>query len=130
MPCPRGSATAAVNPRPALEVLPPPPPPPILAGGPQHDAAPHRSAEGGVAPAEGGVAPAEEAVAPAEEDSGDDDFIDAEEAPDNLINIATPPRAAVFHPPSGVPIRDSNFTLPSALRHDHNLRPRPGGRTD
>ena len=98
-------------------------PPPIHAGAArsgsgnsQHVAAPQSPGEGG--------------VAPVEEDSGDDDFIDAEEAPDNFIDNAAAPRVAAFHPPAGVAIQDTNFSLPSTLRHDHNLRPRPGGRTD
>ena len=74
--------------------------------------------------------PGERGVAPAEEDSGDDDFIDAEEAPDNFVDNAAAPRVAAFHPPMGVAIQDTNFSLPSNLRHNHNLRSRPGGRTD
>ena len=72
----------------------------------------------------------DEGVAPVEEDSGDDDFIDAEEAPNDFVDNAAAPRVAAYHPPSGVPIQDSNFSLPSNIRHNHDLRPRPGGRTD
>ena len=98
-------------------------PPPIHAGDAHGDSDDSQRVAAPQDPGEGGVAPAEE-------DSGDDDFIDAEEAPDNFVDNAAAPRVAAFHPPMGVAIQDTNFSLPSNLRHNHNLRSRPGGRTD